>query len=40
MVEKADQPMHRRLKNYSYHQELDQLYSLPCDEEAVDIDIK
>ena len=28
------------LKSCSYFQELDQLYSLPCDGETVDIDIK
>ena len=37
---KPDQPMHIHLKNCSYFQELGQLYSLPCDGETVDIDIK
>ena len=37
---KPDQPMHRHLKNCSYFQELGQLYSLPCDGETADIDIK
>ena len=37
---KPDQPMHRHLRNYSYIQELGQLYSLPCDDETVNIDIK
>ena len=37
---KPDQNMHRHLKNCSYFQELGQLYSLPCDGETVDIDIK
>ena len=37
---KPDQPMHRHLKHCSYFQELGQLYSLPCDGETVDIDIK
>ena len=32
--------MHRHLKNCSYFQELGQLYSLPCDAETVNIDIK
>ena len=37
---KTDQSMHSHLKNCSYFQELGQLYSLPCDGETVDIDIK
>ena len=37
---KPDQPIHRHLTNCSYFQELGQLYSLPCDGETVDIDIK
>ena len=34
---KLDQPMHRHL---SYFQELGQLYSLPCDDQTVNTDIK
>ena len=37
---KSDQPMHRHLRNCIYFQELGQLYSLPCDDETVNIDIK
>ena len=37
---KPDQPMHRHLKNCRDFQELGQLYSLPCNGETVDIDIK
>ena len=37
---KPDQPMHRHLKICSYFQELGQLYSLPCDNEIVDTDLK
>ena len=37
---KPDQSMHRHLRNCSYFQELGQLYSLPCDDETVNIDIK
>ena len=37
---KPDQPMHRHTRNCSYFQELGQLYSLPCDDEIVNIDIK
>ena len=32
--------MHRHLKFGNYFQELVQLYSLPCDDETVNIDIK
>ena len=32
--------MHRHLKNSSYFQELDQLYSLPWDGETINIDMK
>ena len=37
---KLDQPMHRHLRNCSHFQELGQLYSLPCDDETVNNDIK
>ena len=37
---KPDQPMHSYLRNCSYYQEWGQLYSLTCDDEAVNIDIK
>ena len=37
---KPDQPMHRYLKNCCYFQELGQLYSFPCDDKTVNIDIK
>ena len=37
---KPDQSMHRHLKNYSYFQELVPLYSLPCDNETVNINLK
>ena len=37
---KPDRSMHRHLRNCSYFQELGQLYSLPCDDETVNIDIK
>ena len=32
--------MHRYLKHCSYFQKLGQLYSLPCDSETVDINLK
>ena len=32
--------MYRHLRSCSYFQELGQLYSLPCDDETVNIDIK
>ena len=37
---KPRQAIHRDLRNRGYFQELGQLYSLPCDEETVNIDIK
>ena len=37
---KPDQPMHRHLNSYSYFQELGQFYSLRCDGQTVDIDIR
>ena len=37
---KADQPMLRHLTNCNCFQESGELYSLPCDSEIVDIDLK
>ena len=37
---KPDQSMHRHRRNCRYFQELGQLYSLSCDGETVNINIK
>ena len=36
---KPDQPIHKHLRNCSYFEELGRLYSLPRDDETVNIDI-
>ena len=36
---KPDQPIHKHLGDCRYFEELGRLYSLPCDEETVNIDI-